>query len=516
MVFPGTLSENKLLKEQAAARVKKLGEFNSDPFMGFATFDEALEACKFTSQAEVLARLFNRENVFISGLAGAGKTAVINRFIDHLDAEYQGNFTVAVTASTGIAATLIGGSTLHSWAGFGISTKPFDPKELDPFILNARKRMKEVDVLVIDEISMLPAYLFTKLDAALRYFRRSDEPFGGVQMVLIGDFLQLPPVQGRNDEADVDYRFAIEAPSWREANIQYCFLDKSYRATDENLKRLLTEMAKGEVSPEMRRLVEERRDLEPTEGKAYTTLFTTNRNVDSYNEERLAASPEPLQVFPTRTTGPKAAVDKAFKAYSVPEVLNLKVGATVILTKNLFTHHPLLANGSMGIIETFVKGRYPRVRFNSGVVMTIEPQVYEQKKKMETIIEGVKVSYDLVEATLHQLPLKLGYAITVHRSQGQTLDGVVLDLSKIFQDGLGYVALSRVRSMRVRSMEDLVITDFHEKAYRVSPKSQKITTYVRKKAYLGRKALLEERDTYETLLTSEFYRSYNWPVGLEE
>lgn len=498
-----------VIRQTAEKRRQKLEELRKDPFVGFSSLDEAIAETRFTSQPEVLARLIKRENLFISGLAGSGKTTIINTFISLLDAEYDGVFNVAVTASTGIAASLIAGQTIHSWAGLGISTEPFDPANIEKLMWSKVKNLKTADVLVIDEISMLPAHLFIKLDKALKHFRRSKEPFGGVQLVLIGDFLQLPPVAGK-DSGNVDNRFAIQTEEWREAEINHCFLDKSYRATDKRLRRLLLEIAAGKISDHTREIIEDRQSATKNSSTTYTTLFTTNRNVEAYNDQELRKNPNPPHEFVVQTRlGNKKDVDATIKKYNIPETLILKTGATVILTKNIGSGESgdLLANGSLGVIEGFLNDRTPIVRFNNGSTCIIAPAIYQITERTEVIFKDKKFVTEEVVAAVEQLPLKLGYAITVHKSQGQTFDGVELDLSKCFQDGLGYVALSRVRSV-----DDLVITGFNPKAYRVSELSRRITRYVKKNALALREEFLSDKESYETLLTSELSRSIYWNV----
>lgn len=502
-MFRQTAAEHE--KKIAAERLETLARLEKDPFLGFENLESALSECRFASQPEVLARLFRRENIFISGLAGSGKTTVINRFTELIDAEYDGIFNIAVTASTGIAATLIGGTTIHSWAGLGISQDPFNPKDIPSHMWGRAVNLRTVDTLIIDEVSMLPAYLFTKLDAALRYFRRNDEPFGGVQLVLIGDFLQLPPVVRRGEE-HIDHRYIIETQAWKDAKINYCFLDKSYRATDDRLKKMLTEIATGRITEHTRGIIKERQDGAPKESAVYTTLFTTNANVEKYNLDTLKNSSEKSVFFPVEATfGDKKDVAAAIKKFNVPEMLEFKKGATVILTKNIQTGRGLIANGSLGVIEGFATGNIPIVRFNQGGTHLIPRAPYSLTERVEKLVGLKKTVYENTKATVQQVPLKLGYAITVHKSQGQTFDGVTLDLSKCFQPGLGYVALSRVRTV-----DDLVITGFSEKAFDVSEKSMKITVFVKKKSLVARAKFLEDQEAYEMLLTSDLYRGMFW------
>jgi len=286
----GTSSEAAIQAAYQAKR-ERLRELEADPLIGYENYEDALKDYKLNPQAEVLARLLHRDNVFISGPAGSGKSTIINRFRDIIEGQFQGNFEIALTASTGIAATIIGGQTIHSWAGLGIDSTPFNPNKISVFMNNKRATMRTTDVLIIDEISMLPAYLFEKLDATLKWARMNDKPFGGVQLILTGDFLQLPPVSKPGDTADTG--FAIQTQAWKDADIVCCYMDKTHRATDQELKFLLAAIASGKAReiPQVKKLVKDRsgtRDALCDPDKAYTTLFTTNKNVDDFNEAELA------------------------------------------------------------------------------------------------------------------------------------------------------------------------------------------------------------------------------------
>jgi len=505
----------KFVDEATQAILKKqrerLAEIDEDPFIGYKDYAEALKAYKMNPQAEVLARLLHRENVFISGPAGSGKSTILNRFIDIINGQFGGNFDVAVTASTGIAATVIGGQTIHSFAGLGIDKDPFDTRNISPMIRSKRKRLREVDVLIIDEISMLPAYIFEKLDAVLRWARLNDRPFGGVQLILTGDFLQLPPVSKRGDE-DVNTGYSIQTSTWRDAKIVCCYMDKTHRATDQELKYLLAAIAsgKGRSVPKVKKIIKERtggRELCDTE-KTYTTLFTTNNNVDKFNEDELAKNENPLRVSYTRTHGKADHIKKLYKMYAVPEEFHYKIGATVMVTSNFRDPQGrLVANGSIGKVISVNSEGLPKVLFNDGVFRTIERKTYPLMEKVEFKDPTTgKVTYvEEPVAELEQFPLRLGYAITVHRSQGQTLDGVVCDLSKVFASGLGYVALSRVKSLK-----DLVISGWSDRALDIDPLSRKISNYVKREAVKNREQFIEHQEAYLPVLDNELARDLLW------
>jgi ATP-dependent exoDNAse (exonuclease V) alpha subunit len=503
---------SKIVAAERAAekrRRAKLLEINSDPFIGYASLDEAVADCKCSSQNEVLARMLNRENLFISGPAGSGKTTIVKRFIDLIDAEFNGNFNVALTASTGIAASLIGGQTIHSWAGLGIDTAPFDRKKVPPMMWSKKNVLRYADVLIIDEISMLPAYLFDKLDAVLKFFRRNNKPFGGIQLIVMGDFLQLPPVPNRDSEVKVNSDYAILSDSWKSAGITYCYMDKTHRATDPKLKYLLHKIAKNDVDEAAEQLAYSRKGAHSMKdpNKAYTTLFTTNKNVDSFNQAELAKNSNPSKVFKATKAGAAKNIEKILKSNSVQETFELKIGATVMLTSNTRDQITgnLYANGSIGKVESF-SGEIPRVRFNDGTAMFIEKKPYELMEKETTKVDGKDITIEVPVAAVYQVPLKLGYAITVHKSQGQTFDGVVVDLSKCFTPGLGYVALSRVRTL-----DDLIILDINDEAFKIDLRSFKITDHVKKRGIRSRKEFINNKEEYEMILTDSLYRTVIWP-----
>ena len=479
-----------------------------------------MDDTKFTSQAEALARLFSGKNIFLSGPAGSGKTFLISHFLDWLDAEFEGRVNVAITASTGIAAQLLGGKTIHSWSGIGINNDSF--KQPTPGEWAARDRLEAVDVLIIDEISMLPAYLFTRLDKLLRFMRKSKEPFGGVQIVVMGDFMQLPPVgrkgETNSDGEEVDSGFCIRTESWKSASFRALYLDKVRRARDPKLKRVLASIAADKVDDKTRELVKSRLGATRDPDKKYMVLFTTNKNVDKYNDDRLAENPNQLHFIPVKCFGladPEKNLSrwKAIKkSYGLPDACRLKIGATVMLTANLPEGH---SNGSLGEV-TGIDSEGATVRFNDGISEYISFREYAHKEKVLVKTEkrkgkDVEVFEDQVVAQVFAIPLKLGYSISVHKSQGQTFEAVEADLSYIFAAGLGYVALSRVASL-----DHLILTGnrIHPDVFKVDQNSLRYSKATKKAAHGRRQEMNKNLEDAEKYL-AEFAAKSGAPVKVE-
>ena len=498
----------KTLDQIAKARNDFSEAYEKDPYMGYEKVQDAIDAYKFSSQVEVMARLLNRENVFISGLAGSGKTTLIQRFVDLIDAEYYGAFEIAVTATTGIAASIMNGRTLHSWMGLTPDdTGEFDPKQIPHFTSKKSSYFKYTDTLIIDEVSMMPAWQFTKLNAMLKHFRENDEPFGGIQLVLIGDFLQLPPVANR-DNSQLDNRFIIETDDWAEANIKCCFMDKVHRATDSKLKNVLAAIVSGKMNDKIKDSLMARHidNVGELPDKATTTLFTVNRDVDRFNSDELAKNTNKPHFLVAEDYGQKKFIEQIYKESRIPRVLQLKVGATVMLTSNYKTlYGDFFANGSLGVVES-ITNAYVRVKFNNGKTLNVEKVgIRKTEKVVKNIPNSKPIVYEIVIAEVSQFPLKLGYAITTHKSQGQTFSGVVVDLSKCFTPGLGYVALSRVRSL-----EDLVILAINDKAFAIDPKSDAASRRTRREAKQNREDFIKDLDYYEFLVSSSLGRRLVW------
>ena len=409
------------------------------------------------TQSEALAILKTGANVFVTGEPGSGKTHTINEYVAYLRAR---GIEPAITASTGIAATHIGGMTIHSWSGIGIKMA-LSRSDLQAIASNKpiAKRIRRAKVLIIDEVSMLAAETLSMVDAVCREMKERSEPFGGMQVVLVGDFFQLPPVvkteagQGTpvlfTDESSA--RFAYDSPAWKGANLTVCYLTEQLRQDDDEFLALLSAIRRNAVGPDHVRRLTSRTAQHPDAPKDTPKLFSHNVDVDRVNDGILAQLPGESRVYPMTSEGPDALVSALQKGCLSPETLRLKVGAAVMFTKN--NPQEGFVNGTLGVVEGFDRqDDHPIVRTRSGRRIEVEP--------MDWAVE----ENGTVRALITQVPLRLAWAITVHKSQGMSLDEAVMDLREVFEFGQGYVALSRVRRL-----SGLHLLGWTERAFQVHP-----------------------------------------------
>ncbi len=379
------------------------------------------------TQETALSILKTGANVFLTGEPGAGKTYVINKYIQWLEAA---GLTVAVTASTGIAATHIGGLTIHSWSGVG-ARDTLNAYDLDQIVTKERlvKRIKKTNVLIIDEISMLDGKMLDMVDIICRTIRKSAEAFGGMQVVCVGDFFQLPPIARQGDMM----RYAFESRAWEHLRPLVCYITEQFRQEDELLLSLLGSIRKGEIEEDHYTLLSEQVDIE-YEDIEPTRLYTHNADVDAVNSAKLAELKGVSKSYQMSARGNKILHESLKRNCLSPEILYLKEEAMVMCTKNNFEAG--YVNGTLARVVGFdsYEGN-PIIETADKRRITIEPVSWELSEEGKTL------------ASIEQLPLRLAWAITVHKSQGMSLDAAEVDLSKSFVYGQGYVALSRVRSL---------------------------------------------------------------------
>lgn len=380
-------------------------------------------------------------NVFLTGSAGSGKTYTLNQYIDWLRSH---DIRVAVTASTGIAATHIGGTTIHSWSGIGIKNS-LNEKEIDALTQKEylARHFDDTQILIIDEISMLDARRLDLVNRVCQAFKRDDRPFGGMQIILCGDFFQLPPI-------DRDANFAFAAAAWADADIKVCYLEEQHRHQgDSEFFTLLNAVRNNAIEDTHMNILRLRSEESPHEVLEPTRLYTHNANVDAMNDEKLAKLPGEIHECAMMTKGRANLVESLKKSCLAPETLRLKDGALVMFVKNNYEQG--FVNGTMGRVIGFEDG-VPLIETFDGKQILPNQTTWAIEEDGKTLAE------------LSQLPLRLAWAITIHKSQGMSLDAAEIDLSRAFVPGQGYVALSRVRTLK-----GLYIKGFNDVALQVHP-----------------------------------------------
>ena len=449
------------------------------PLIMAAFFSYTLGWFGYMRQSSALDILKTGQNVFLTGSAGSGKTYTLNQYIDYLRAR---RVPVAVTASTGIAATHMNGTTIHSWSGIGIKDELSDR---DLTNLSRKQfladRLKDTAVLIIDEISMLHAKQINLVSQVLKHVRKSDKAFGGIQVVVAGDFFQLPPI-GSKGESNRE-KFAFMSEAWLDAKFHICYLSEQHRQVSEaangelDLDDILNQIRRQEVTFEAIAALEATFDQNVDIKR--TRLYTHNLNVNKINDKELADLSGEMMRFEAISVGDSKLVETLKKTVRTQDDLVLKVGSKVMFIKN--NTELGVSNGTMGeligfaavkvddskdssddLIEDGDVGndkqaaksakekakkdkakikkpttqKMPVVRLNTGREVIAEPE--------EWIIEDETGD---VLASYEQVPLCLAWAITIHKSQGMTLEAAEIDLSRTFELGQGYVALSRLKSL---------------------------------------------------------------------
>lgn len=387
------------------------------------------------------------KNIFLTGAPGSGKTYLLNKYIKHLK---DHNVKIAITASTGIAATHLQGITIHSWSGIGIRDS-INEKDLEKLITSksVKRNYKKTKTLIIDEISMLHKHQLDMIDILARNILEPDNAFGGLQVILCGDFFQLPPVSSTSIN---EISFAFEAAAWKNGSFNVCYLQEQHRQGNDPLLTILEDIRRGTAGEHTKVPLRTRYKKEPQGATKPTKLYSRNINVDDINERELRCINSEEKIFNMETTGFSLVVNGLKKSCLAQEQLKLKINAEVMFIKN--DTEGSYVNGTRGIVIGFDKREgWPLVKtFDNKIILAVpEEWKYED--------EGI------VRATIRQVPLRLAWAITIHKSQGMTLDAAEMDLGDVFEPGMGYVALSRVRSLN-----GLKLMNLNELALKVHPK----------------------------------------------
>lgn len=387
---------------------------------------------------QILNYIKEKANIFITGHAGTGKSYILNK----LKEKYP---DIVITSTTGIAAVNVKGQTLHSWAGIGICNHSIDyvvKKILSKDSL--KNQIQKCKILAIDEISMLNITTFEYVDKVLRIIRACDEPFGGIQVLFIGDFFQLPPVE---EDSQKEQKYCFESPVWKELNLKNIVLDKNYRQCEQNLITALSNMRTNNLTENDIKLLKTREIVDDCNLENMLHIYSTNEEADNYNN-RMFAKIKEKEVVLTSFDG----IYRGTKLVDTPETerehklleridvtcraeknVILKIGARVMLLTNLDFENGLI-NGSCGVVKDICED-YVLVLFDNGKKIKIKQHDFEFYNNNQII------------AIRRQYPLRLAYGITIHKSQGMSLDNLVIDCSRIFEKGQAYVAISRIKKL---------------------------------------------------------------------
>jgi len=393
------------------------------------------------NQTIALKILKTGDNVFITGSAGTGKTHLLNNYIQYLK---ERKINPTIVAPTGIAASHLMGQTIHSFFALGIRD------EIDDVFIGSLLQQKylmtrfaKLQVLIVDEVSMISPKIFSAMDSILKAFKESSKPFGGVQVILSGDFFQLPPVTQRRGEK----RFAWQSPSWKDLSLKTCYLEEKFRQDDNQLISVLDEIRSGYISNRSHEILQKRFHKELDISFVPTKLYTHNIDVERINQQELNKLITIEKRFTYTGVGSQKNIERIFKTSLVLEEVSLKVGAVVIFIKN--NHDLGYVNGTTGVIDSFDDSGQPIVNLATGSKIRVKHEDWSLENDKGEVM-----------ATVSQVPLRLAWAITIHKSQGMTLDAAEIDLSKTFEAGQGYVALSRIRNiegLRLMGVNDMAL-----------------------------------------------------------
>lgn len=381
------------------------------------------------------------DNIFLTGRAGTGKSFLVRYFLRNKDPK-----TFPVVASTGAAAIVVGGRTFHSFFGLGIMEGGMQ-KTIDRALKDRRvvKRLRKITGFVLDEISMIPGPALKAAETICRLARKKHLPWGGARVIAVGDFAQLPPVT----QASQKREWAFLDESWQKSEFASLILETVMRSEDKDYVRILNLVRDGIVNEDVKSYLDNRTN--PIPGRVNVThLFPHREKAESFNLDRLSELKKQLHQFSTAYSGNDRFVEQIKKQAPIPEVLQIKESALVMIRMN----DPYLkyVNGSLGTVLK-IKNNSIEIRLKNGRQVEIEPARFSSLDA-----NGNEA------ATATNFPITLAYASTIHKAQGATLDGMVCDLRCLWEPGQAYVALSRLRRG-----EDLLLTGWDEPSIRVDP-----------------------------------------------
>lgn len=404
---------------------------------------------EITPEDRFLAWAGGGRNVFLTGQAGTGKSTLLRRYLEEAGVINQ---KIAVTASTGIAALNIGGTTIHRFAGIELGVgadetfeEATDRLEARSFLSAtlARQRVRTIGTVILDEVSMIPGRQLDFLDHWFRHLRQFDRPFGGAQFIFVGDFLQLPPVRKGDD---TPYDWAFHSRAWKEAIDATILLETVRRQDEAHFTAALEGVREGKLAGRAARVLMPR-VLENPE-RDCPRLYTHNSQVDRWCDYMLEELPDEAVTLEAATTGTPIAVDSLRKNILAPESLALKPGALVMNLVNKITDfengcREVVVNGQTGHVEAIGKGHVD-IRLKDGRLAIVRPHTWSWSHHKP---ENGGPSFT-------QFPLRLAYAMTIHKSQSLSLDRAHCDIRAAREPGQAYVALSRVRTLEGLSLKE--------------------------------------------------------------
>lgn len=395
----------------------------------------------------ILPTLKTRQNVFVTGSAGSGKTYLASKFSE--TAPYS-----VVTATTGVAALNIGGETIHRFLGIGTSSRQEEAGKImakwekikrshTPWDMSRWQIIKSLGTIIIDEVSMLRRDQFELIDIVLSYVKDNPLAFGGIQVVLVGDFFQLPPVVSNYDAArfkDLNEPFCFQSDIWRQAGFDSFNLTSNYRQGEGDFLAALEKIRVGNVSKDVEDMFQSRVGIKLNIPMDPVKLFSHKDTVNKENIDCLKQLPGDKYVSEAEYEGKEYDVEVLKKECPAESSLYFGKGAQVMMLTN--DPHNRWVNGTMGIIRS---NSPLTIQLSSGLTVTVDLHTWERTVPRVDLKTGAITSHKV--ATLKQYPFKLAYATTIHKSQGLTLDYIDIDLNNCFAPGQAYVALSRAKTL---------------------------------------------------------------------